>query len=111
MLCLLVSLIILELFCRSFMFYHNLRLSYQFNKGYYNFQGSFWEYAKEYRDFKKIHRADERLIVTDIFNRKFYIPNVDIRLGQLKIKTNSFGMLERDISLEKRSNTYWIIYL
>jgi len=106
-----IFLILLESTSRCFLFFYNVRSSYQINKGYYNFQGTFWEYLKVYRNFIKKYHNEDRVIVRDIFNRQFYIPNLNLELDWIKIRTNSFGMKEKYLDLQKKDNTYRIICL
>lgn len=98
----LILFFILFLSFRFFLFYYGIRLSYQINKGYYSFQGNLWEYVKEYRNFIKKHRRgeDDKVIVTDMLNRRFYASYI-----------NSFGIKEKGIGLQKKDNAYRIICL
>lgn len=103
LLCFILLLIIAELASRCFLFYYNLKLSYQLNKRYYRFSGTLWDYINEYTSFIKknpkpiMNRLDQRVIINDPFNRRFYIPNLNIELGWIEnLRTNSFGMRERN---------------
>lgn len=104
-------LIIAESLSRGFIFYRNLRLSYRINKEYYNFKGSFREYLKEYSNFTNKNKGENSVIVKDVYNRKFYKPNLVIESQWLRFKTNSFGMKERELDLRKDEKVYRIICL
>ncbi|MFH1397315.1 MAG: SGNH/GDSL hydrolase family protein [Candidatus Omnitrophota bacterium] len=70
------------------------------------------KYAKSYNEFIKKNHGEDSLIVKDILHRKFYVPNLNISSGLgMNIQTNSFGMKERDINIQKEQGTYRIICL
>ena len=94
------------------MFFYNFNQAYH-NRKYYGFTGGIIEYWKEYTSYKsRIEKKKvNRLTVTDFYNRRFYIPNFDIRLRNFNYQTNSFGMLSKNVSAIKGRDTYRILCL
>jgi len=105
-------ILILELSARTFLFFYNFTLAYQ-NRKYYAFNGGIMEYVKEYTSFKNrlSKKRVNRVTVTDFYNRRFYIPNFDIKLKTFNFRTNSLGMLSKEIPLSKNQSSYRIICL
>lgn len=108
----LLILVLLEIFSRTFVYYHNIALSYRMNKGFYHYQGSFWDYLKEYKRFLITTKESmNQLMVSDRYNRRFFIPNLDVNFCGIDLKTNSLGMWEREIGMKKEKDTYRILCL
>lgn len=107
-----LSLILIDSLVRCAIFYYKVGLSYKLNRGYYNFKGNFWEYLKEYKEHRaliKERKGEGVRRVEDIFNRKFYKPNLRPKSIRSSFRTNSFGIRGKEIKLQKDANTYRII--
>jgi len=111
LLILVLSLVILESVGKTFLFYYQAWVSYGQNRKYYRFDGSFLKYIEAYKAFNRDYKTENKVIVNDIFNRHFYVPNRKLKFGESGINTNSLGMKGEEISVLKDARTFRIICL
>ncbi len=122
-----ISLILIVVLARAFIFLYSLKQSYLISKGFYHFEDkNFWEYLKELRKFKKKLRVTtegfgnrsidgkrklDGMTIEDSYGRRYYVPNINLDMGSSEVSTNSIGILGEEVKIPKPEGVYRILIL